>query len=1095
MALDYAALKNDNVVRYGTDIGRVGPMLLANRYDDRAHFIFELLQNAEDALKRRFPDDGSREVYFTLSEHALRFSHYGQLFTEQNVRGICGIGESTKSEDLTAIGRFGIGFKAVYAFTDSPEIHSGSEHFAIDSFVWPRAAGPIDLQPGETVFSFALRPDDVTAHQEIASGLQNLSVRTLLFLREIEEISWTVENGRSGTYLRSKVKSLDENTRHVSLIGQESESLEVVEEDWLIVSREVRTTDGASAGYIELGFALDAGKGGASSSLLRVDDSTLVVFFPTIVTTNLGFLIQGPYRTTPSRDNVPRLDSWNQHLVEETASLLVQALHKLREMGLLSVDALRALPIDRSKFGEGSMFAPLFDAVRTAFQSESLLPCFQGGYASSKRALLARAEELRELLDPDQLAALFGPTEKMFWLTEEITRDRTPELRQYLMRELQVSEIDPSTFLSKISKAFLEAQGDEWIVQFYGFLLRQPGVWRSGNLRDKPIIRLEDGRHVPPWIGGQPQAFLPGKIKTDFPTVKSSICDAPAAREFLTQIGLKDPDPVDDVVLNLLPKYRQNAIQFSESEYAADIKRIVKAFSSDSKIQREKLLHALRTSFFVAAVNTSDGSRQFVQPVLLYQATQRLKSLFQGVADILIVDDSLECLRGEDVRELLEACGAALYLQPVSTATSFNWEELAEMRRQAGAENNTGANEIEDVTLRGLSEVLATLKSLPREEAASRSAQLWDALCDVEDRRGVTTFSGTYRWFYYYKRSRTFDAAFVRLLNGTEWIPDKHNKLQRPSFVVFENLDPAWKQNPFLLSKIRFKPPLIEALAREAGIEPGLLDLLKKLGVTSEAELRSRLKIPDDETQVQEGDKAEDRPPDDPIRALLGDAPGPTPPIEDERVEFGDTASGVSGSGSRGGPPDGNGRGQPGSGHAGRRAEGSSTSSGKATSRGFHPTANGRPFISYIGSHPGEEETDPDGLTHEARMALEEKAIELICSEEPNLTRTTTNNPGFDLVEFKTQSEPIRWVEVKAMTGTLRGRPVCLSRTQFEAAARHGEAYWLYVVEQASSPAQARILRIQNPAGKARSFTFDQGWLSVAKVTAPISGEEELREE
>jgi HSP90 family molecular chaperone len=53
MATDYAALKNENVKRYGTDIGRIGRMLLANRYDDRSHFIFELLQNAEDALKRR----------------------------------------------------------------------------------------------------------------------------------------------------------------------------------------------------------------------------------------------------------------------------------------------------------------------------------------------------------------------------------------------------------------------------------------------------------------------------------------------------------------------------------------------------------------------------------------------------------------------------------------------------------------------------------------------------------------------------------------------------------------------------------------------------------------------------------------------------------------------------------------------------------------------------------------------------------------------------------------------------------------------------------------------------------------------------------
>ena len=49
MTCDYQAIRRDNERRYGTDIGRIGPMLLADRYDDRTHFIFELLQNAEDA--------------------------------------------------------------------------------------------------------------------------------------------------------------------------------------------------------------------------------------------------------------------------------------------------------------------------------------------------------------------------------------------------------------------------------------------------------------------------------------------------------------------------------------------------------------------------------------------------------------------------------------------------------------------------------------------------------------------------------------------------------------------------------------------------------------------------------------------------------------------------------------------------------------------------------------------------------------------------------------------------------------------------------------------------------------------------------------
>ena len=96
----------------------------------------------------------------------------------------------------------------------------------------------------------------------------------------------------------------------------------------------------------------------------------LVVFFPTIVETHLGFLVQGPYRTTPSRDNVPRNDPWNQYLVQESAKLLVEALRSLRAQGLLDVDALRSLPLDPTKFAEGRMFAPLFAARYEAISAK-----------------------------------------------------------------------------------------------------------------------------------------------------------------------------------------------------------------------------------------------------------------------------------------------------------------------------------------------------------------------------------------------------------------------------------------------------------------------------------------------------------------------------------------------------------------------------------------------------------------------------------------------------------------------------------------------------------------------------------------------------
>ena len=136
MASNYLAIKKDNVGKYGTDIGRIGKMILSGMYADRTHFIYELLQNAEDALRRRRDWNGKRAVKFVLSDTVLRVSHFGIPFTEGDVCSICGIAESEK--DITSIGRFGIGFKFVYAFTDCPEIHSGDEHFAIESFVWPK---------------------------------------------------------------------------------------------------------------------------------------------------------------------------------------------------------------------------------------------------------------------------------------------------------------------------------------------------------------------------------------------------------------------------------------------------------------------------------------------------------------------------------------------------------------------------------------------------------------------------------------------------------------------------------------------------------------------------------------------------------------------------------------------------------------------------------------------------------------------------------------------------------------------------------------------------------------------------------------------
>ena len=86
------------------------------KYSDPVHFVYELLQNAED--------QGATEAQFVLSADSLVFRHNGKPFTRADVENITGIGNSDKTEEANKIGRFGIGFKSVFAITDRPEIYT-----------------------------------------------------------------------------------------------------------------------------------------------------------------------------------------------------------------------------------------------------------------------------------------------------------------------------------------------------------------------------------------------------------------------------------------------------------------------------------------------------------------------------------------------------------------------------------------------------------------------------------------------------------------------------------------------------------------------------------------------------------------------------------------------------------------------------------------------------------------------------------------------------------------------------------------------------------------------------------------------------------
>ena len=1036
MAIDYQAIRADSERDYGLKFANVG-RLLTDLYADRTHFLFELLQNAEDALRRRSAD-GPRSVTFEISEDSLRVRHYGEPFNEKDVRSICGIAESTKQEDKTAIGRFGIGFKSVYAWTDRPEIHSAGEHFAIETWVHPTPTAEIVSEPDETVIIIPFKDEMAGSRGEIVDALQSDSGSALLFLREIEEIAWSADGESSGHYLRER-KSLDNGVHVVTIIG-EDDSAET--ESWLVFSEPVEH-DGTRVGHVEIAFRHVAASGDDPARIEPVSSSLLSAYFPTALETHLGFLMQGPYRTTPPRNDVPPNDEWNIGLVAQTAALLERTLPWLRDHGYLTPAGLECLPIDEQRFTrrsapigspkEPTRFYPLFQAVKDALNENALLPAFSSGHVRPEQGLLGGTEALRKLFSAEQLRALFQAETDVVWLDPEITPNRTHALHAYLRSELNVREAGTEAIVRRLDKAFLEAQPDEWIRDLYEFLDDQRGIHNQDWFKELPLLRLEDRTHVVLRVGGRLGAYLPTPSRTGYPTLPEAVCSTDKALSFLRSVGLRNPDLVDDVLENVLPTYSADST-IDEQRYGSDLARMTEAFHTASEARRGILLAALRKTPFVRVVSATGDERGFARPVETYAPAERLRGLFRDLEDVSFVDESCSPLQSDDVCKLLAVCGIAERMRVVETTVDVDGEDerWVKVRKEAGWPGSTGRDLLTSRSVDRLDEVLTLISSIDVAQQDELTQLLWDELRDLTARYGDGLFVGQYAWFHYVERQSNVESRVVAQLNETAWIPVGGGALKKPLEVTLESL--GWPRDETLERHVPFKAPAddqaVARLAEEADVSIEALEWARKL---------ERLDVPTEE-----------------LERLLAKYESGAAQGQSEAEAGGETGA--------------------------QQRNGSSTREAQTEPERQTPARTGglrREFRSYVAAERTREIAD-GGVEQEKRMQLEELAIQHIEAHESEWTRTEQNNPGFDLYQTNADGETVKWCEVKSLSGAWGEHPVGLSYTQFELAQEKGDAYWLYVVEHADDPKQIQFFRIPDPAGKARTFTFDQGWAEVA---------------
>ena len=781
---DYQKIREENIARYGWDTAVLD--LLGQLYSERTHFIFELIQNAEDA--------GATELAFELFEDRLELRHDGRPFTEADVRGVCGVGQSGKAGDLTSIGKFGIGFKSVYAYTRTPRIHSGGEHFRIENFVRPVAEAPVTV--AETLFVFPFDHDAVPAAvptREIAAALSALRPGILLFLRNIERLRTGGPCAEASVVERSAADRPEASRRlTVSRNGRR--------EEWLAWQRPV---EGHPGQRVEVAFRLEGGR------VAVVASSPLTVFFPTEKETFLGFLIQGPYRTTPARDNIPGDDPSNQALVRQTAALLAGVLPELRDEGLLDADALQALPLDAARFPGGSMFRPLFDAAGDALTTEALIPVAGGGYGVSVDLLLASSPAVFGLLDPGQLGALCGAGRPVWFADAAISERRTPVLWRYLRDEIGLDEFTPEAVVTRVSEEFLEEQNDRWITDFYRFLAGHPSLWPAAGR--KPVIRLEGGRQVAPLDAqGRPAVYLPGPVPSSLPTVKRAVADSPAARPFLAALQLTVPDVVAEVLEIVLPRYDGlDLATLEEAQHDADLERVARALDEAAAGRRAELLEAVQATPFLIGENAATGEQALQPPPRLYQRTKDLEAYFEGDPDVWFARDGygpwLVQLRAMGVRQAVEirtrTPNASGY---VTITVDFGRNERGLDGFDPGAEAD------------GLDFALA-------HPSHARSEYAWNVLlapnrrlvAGVVERSVLVSFGDS---SLEEARSQMGEAAAREA-----WLPGRDGAFHRPGELSLDDLPPTYTRDEGLAKALGMLRPVVSEAARQLGVPAEVL--------------------------------------------------------------------------------------------------------------------------------------------------------------------------------------------------------------------------------------------------------------------------------
>jgi len=709
----------------------------------------------------------------------------------------------------------------------------------------------------------------------VEAKLQKLGLRSLLFLSNIEEIRWETPDNIGHYYKTTKPYSEKISAKGVTIVAN-ADGEETLQ-DYIVIFKEFQL-EGKEL-KVEIAYKKIKEPDSEKEIIVPVQDPKLVVYFPTERVTFLKFLVQGPYKTTPNRENIPLQDEQNKFITNMIAQLVAESLPIIKQLGYLDVNFLEILPLNEYHIDEDPIYAEVFESVKTALSSkQELWPTNKDTFSSGDDVLLARGRELTRLFVSDDIENLFS---RKNWLDTNITLDLTKELRDYVVTTVEIQEVPIETIARRLTDDFMTTKSDNWVVEFYTYLIDQPALWRdaerhpyrSGVLRTKPIIRLEDGSHVAPFDEYENlQAYLPSDMESQYPTVRRSLIEnSESAVKFLKELGFTTPDIYAEIRKYVLPRYQGDKISIDDQVYLEDLQKLLIAFGKGDSQKRRDLLSDLRKLPVIKARNLF-GVQSFLEPGDVYLNNEDLQIYFQGFDEAFFLDEGINANYQETdlFEEFLDELGLVNVPRRIQIEAELSKEEKKNLLKKAGYSIITHELPSYDYELEGLKFFFSKAITIKRSKA------LWNLLLEKlatgPKYQARKILEGEYNWMRYVRCSQGFDAKFVHLLQNEAWLFDKLGQLKKPYELLLSDLAQEYNRDieyvDVLLEKFRFKSEIIDQLPEH---EKNILEITKGFTLEELEQALANFSGSDDSESTKPSDWIPDVDPEE-VPANFGDA-------------------------------------------------------------------------------------------------------------------------------------------------------------------------------------------------------------------------------